>query len=150
MAAIVIYVAWLQRRAAGPRAAALAGFALVFGYAMVAVGVHENHPHMLVLLLLATGLASPRLRLLAVFVLTAYTLNMLALSGLGRFYGTRYMALQPILDAVAALRLGLGLDITLLLVLVNLGAFLALLRWLPSELAAAAEAQRGRAAAERT
>lgn len=139
MGLLVAGVAWLQRRSPGPRAAALAGFVLVFGYASLAVGVHENHPHMMVLLALASGLPWPRLRLIAATALTTYVLNMLALSGLGRFYGPRYMALQPLVEAVAGLRLGLGFDLTLLLALINLAAFAALLRGLPAAFAASAE-----------
>jgi hypothetical protein len=140
MGLLVGWVAWLGRRRAGPHAAALVGFTLVFGYAMLAIGVHENHPHLLVLCLLATGLWSWRLRLIAGMVLTTYTLNMLALSGLGRFYGSRHMALAPLVTRVEGLRLGLGFDITLLLALVNALALVLLVLALPSELAASASA----------
>jgi len=134
MALLVLWVIWSARRHAGSRPAALAGFTLVFGYAMLAIGVHENHPHMLVLCLLATGLASRRLRLIAVFVLSTYTLNMLALSGLGRFYGPRYMGVLPLVAAVERLRLGLGFDVTLALALVNVVVLAVLIPALPSEL----------------
>ena len=42
-----------------------AGALLVLAYGVCAVGVHENHPHPLFLLLCATGLATARLRLAA-------------------------------------------------------------------------------------
>ena len=45
---------------------------------------------------------------------------------LGRFYGTRYQALQPMADAVGSVRLGLGFDLTLLLAAVNAACFAAL------------------------
>jgi hypothetical protein len=134
MALLVLWVIWSARRHAGSRPAALAGFTLVFGYAMLAIGVHENHPHMLVLCLLGTGLASRRLRLVALFVLSTYTLNMLALSGLGRFFGPRYMGILPLVAAVERLRLGLGFDLTLALAVVNVAALAILIPALPSEL----------------
>jgi hypothetical protein len=134
MTLLVAFLAWKHRRAPGPNAAALAGFTLVFGYGMLAVGVHENHPHALVLALLATGLGSRRLRTLAAVVLTTYTLNMLALSGIGRFYGPRYMVLEPLIQSIGGLRMALGLDLTLLLAVVNITAFAALLVWLGGEL----------------
>jgi hypothetical protein len=134
MALLVAWVVWAARRHTGSRPAALAGFTLVFGYAMLAIGVHENHPHMLVLCLLATGLLSRRLRVVALLVLSTYTLNMLALSGLGRFYGPRYMGILPLVAAVERLRLGLGFDVTLALALVNVVVLAMLIPALPSEL----------------
>src|SRR5262245_7379309 len=92
-AAAVVYVAWRQRRAPGPGPASLAGACLVFAYGMLAVGVHENHPHPLMIAMLATGLATRRLAVLATGVSTVYVLNMLCLSGLGRFHGLRYVAI---------------------------------------------------------
>lgn len=134
MALLVAFLMWNHRHAPGPRAAALAGFTLVFGYGMVAVGVHENHPHALALALLATGLGSVRLRVLATAVLTSYSLNMLALSGIGRFYGPRYMAIEPLGRAVGGLRQALGFDLTLVLAVVNIAAFGLLLIGLGREL----------------
>ena len=92
----------------------------VYGYAMVAIGVHENHPHLFVLSLLATGLASLRLRLIAAILLTTYCLNMLALSGLGRFYGSRHMALEPLLGvSVLGGLFGAGLNLALFSILLQ-------------------------------
>ncbi len=139
MALLVFWVVWAARRHAGSRPAALAGFTLVFGYAMLAIGVHENHPHMLVLCLLATGLVSRRLRLVALLVFSTYTLNLLVLSGIGRFYGPRYMALLPLVEAVGRLRLGLGFDLTLALALVNVVVLAILIPALPRELAGSSQ-----------
>ncbi|MBN2370930.1 MAG: hypothetical protein JXO72_10620 [Vicinamibacteria bacterium] len=97
----------------------IAGGVLVFSYGLLAVGVHENHPHALFLILLATGLAQRRWRLFFTGVALSYVLTMLCLSGLGRFYGTRYVAIDPIIDLVLELRMASGLDITLLLVPIN-------------------------------
>ena len=143
MVSLVAFLVWRQHRHPGPRVAALAGFVLVFGYGMLAVGVHENHPHALVLTLLATGLTSRRLRWVAAGVLTTYTLNLAAFSGLGRFYGQRFMALEPLVAAVSSLRVGLGFDLTLLLLPINLAAFAWLLASLESEMAGLAERESG-------
>jgi hypothetical protein len=68
----------------------------------------------------------------------SYFLNMLALSGLGRFYGLRYMELEPLSAAISSLRMGLGFDLTLLLGLLNTALFLFFLASLRSEVASAA------------
>jgi hypothetical protein len=128
------YVLRVQRRVAGPRAAALAGAAVVFAYGMLAVGVHENHPHALVLLLATSGLASRRMHLVFAGVAASYTANMLLLSGLGRFYGARHLAVEPLAGVWPALRLLPGFDLTLSLAVLNVALFAALLRWLPEEL----------------
>jgi hypothetical protein len=137
--------AWVvraQRHVPGPRAAALAGAAVVFAYGMLAMGVHENHPHALPLLLVASGLASRRMRVLFAGVAVSYTANMLLLSGLGRFYGTRHLVIEPLSGAWTALRLLPGFDLSLLLAVLNAVLFAALLHRLPEELrrAEAAEA----------
>jgi hypothetical protein len=85
----------------------------------------------------ATGLYSRRLRLLVSILSGTYLVNMLALSGLGRFYGLRYMELEPLAASIAALRMGLGFDLTLLLGLVNTALFVFFLASLRSEVAAA-------------
>jgi hypothetical protein len=129
--------AWVlraQRRVPGPRAAALAGAAVVFAYGMLAVGVHENHPHALILLLVASGLFSRRMRVLFAGVAASYTANMLLLSGLGRFYGTRHLAVEPLAAVWPALRLLPGFDLTLALAVLNGALFALLLSWLPAEL----------------
>jgi hypothetical protein len=136
------YVLRAQRTVAGPRAAALAGAAVVFAYGMLAVGVHENHPHALVLLLATSGLASRRMQLLFAGVAASYTANMLLLSGLGRFYGTRHLAAEPLAGVWPALRVLPGLDATLLLAVLNVALFAALLSWLPVELRRAEEGAR--------
>jgi hypothetical protein len=125
------HVARLQARHPGPGAAALAGAMLIVGYGQLAIGVHENHPHALVLAFLATGLASPALRRVAAIFLASYVLNMLALSGLGRFSGLRHAAFEPVLAWAPGFRMSLGIDLTLLLAFVNVATFLWLLRALP-------------------
>jgi hypothetical protein len=134
---VVWRVARLQLRHPGPQAAALAGAALVVAYGQVAIGVHENHPHALVLAFLATGLATRRLRRIAAIFMASYVLNMLALSGLGRVSGLRHAPLEPVIAWAAAFRTSLGFDVTLLLAVVNVAVFAWLLRCLPEELAAA-------------
>ncbi|HVR71096.1 MAG TPA: hypothetical protein VMT87_09665, partial [Vicinamibacteria bacterium] len=129
-----VWVLRAQRKVPGARAAALAGAAVVFAYSMLAVGVHENHPHALVLLLVASGLASRRMRVLFAGVAVSYTANMLALSGLGRFYGPRHLVLEPLATAWPALRVLPGFDVTLLLAALNAFLFVWLLRCLPEEL----------------
>jgi hypothetical protein len=133
-AAAAAFIVWRQRRASGPGPAALAGAALVFAYAMLAVGVHENHPHPMFLLLLCTGLASPRLRAVTIAGATVYVLNMLMLSGIGRFYGPRYAALEPAARALSTWRMALGFDFTLALAAANTALFAILLAALPAEM----------------
>jgi hypothetical protein len=133
-AAVAALVAWRQRGRPGPGPALLAGAVLFFAYGMLAVGVHENHPHPLYLLLFATGLAARRLRLLTAATSIVYVLNMLAMSGLGRFYGPRYAALEPLIRAAAGFRMSVGVDVTLLLAVVNLGAFASMLWGLDEDL----------------
>jgi len=117
------------------RAACLAGATLIFAYGTFAIGVHENHPHAMFLAFAATGLSSRRLRALVSVLALSYVANMLALSGLGRFYGLRYMALEPLVASVSSLRMGLGFDLTLALGVLNTGLFLWLLFSLRSEVA---------------
>jgi hypothetical protein len=128
------YVLRAQHKTPGPRPAVLAGAAVVFAYGMLALGVHENHPHAIVLLLVGSGLFSRRLQLLFAGVALSYTANMLALSGLGRFYGPRHLLIEPLTRAWPLLRLAPGFDFTLLLAALNLALFAVLLRSLPGEL----------------
>ena len=137
--AVAAWVARCQLRASGPRAAALAAATLVLAYGQLAIGIHENHPHAFAPALLATGLVTTRLRILAGVFFSTYVLNMLALSGLGRFYGMRYVAIDGLAHAAAAVRLGLGFDVTLVLAVVNVAAFVWLLAALPREMAAASD-----------
>jgi hypothetical protein len=132
------YVACRQRRHAGPRAAVLAAAVLVIAYGQLAIGVHENHPHAFVLALLASGLATRRLQALSALLLTSYVLNMLCLSGLGRFYDLRYAEIEGFVHAVERLRMLPGFDLTLPLAAVNVGCFALLLAHLDDELHAAA------------
>jgi hypothetical protein len=121
------FVLRAQRRAPGPQPAALGAAALVLSYGICAIGVHENHPHAVFLLLLATGLPGRRLRLIFAGLAVTYTLGLVALGGLGRFYGPRYMATSGWSAAVRALRLLPGFDLTLVLAVANLALFVWLL-----------------------
>jgi hypothetical protein len=119
------------------KAACLAGASLVFAYGILAVGVHENHPHSMFLAFAATGLFSKRLRAVVALLSLSYVLNMLSLSSLGRFYGLRYMALEPLAAFVSSLRMSLGFDLTLLLGIVNTALFVFFLASLRREVASA-------------
>jgi hypothetical protein len=123
-----------QRRVPGPRAASLAGAALVIAYAVLALGVHENHPFLALLLLAATGLRSPRVQAIAAGFAASYTANLLLMSGLGRFYGTRHLLVEPLTRVWPALRMWPGFDLTLLLAVANLGLLVAMLASLREEL----------------
>jgi hypothetical protein len=138
---VAAWVARCQWKMAGPRVAALAAATLVLAYGQLAIGIHENHPHAFAPALVATGLLTPRLRILAGVFFTTYVLNMLALSGLGRFYGTRYVAIDSFARASASVRLGLGFDLTLVLAAVNIAAFGWLLVVLRREMLAASGGQ---------
>lgn len=101
----------------------LLGGGLIFAYAMLALGVHHNHPHVMFLAFAATGI---RTRYFAWFVgilSASYVLNLLCLSGIGRFYGARYLALKSMARSAAGLRTALGFDLTLLLAVVNIALF---------------------------
>jgi hypothetical protein len=129
------FVASKHRGIAGSAPACLAGAALFHAYGLLAVGVHENHPHPLFLILAATALASPALKLFAAGVSGIYVLNMLMMSGLGRFHGLRYMWIEPwTMGLAGALRLGLGFDATLALTAVNIALFAFVLARLRREL----------------
>ena len=56
------------------------------------------------------------------------------LEGLGRFYGLRYVALEPSIEAMRGLRMALGFDLTLLLAIVNVAVLAWLLVTLTQEL----------------
>jgi hypothetical protein len=107
----------------GVRSGLLAGATVVFTYGILALGVHQNHPHSMILAFAATGLFSRRLQIAVGIVSLTYVLNMLCLSGLGRFYSLRYMALEPIISWANDLRMSLGFDLTLVLALVNVSVF---------------------------
>lgn len=122
-AAAAVLVWRAQRGRAGATPALAAGALLVLAYGVCAVGVHENHPHPLFLLLVATGLATRRLRVLTAGCALVYVANMLALSGIGRFYGPRYAVLEPLARAAASFRMAAGFDLTLALVVLQFGLF---------------------------
>ena len=135
--AAVVWVARCQRSYRGSRAACLAGASMVFAYAIWALGVHENHPHLIFLCLAATGLASIRLRFVTAALSFSYVLNMLALSGIGRFYGSRHQAWTGLAARLAELRMSLGFDLTLVLAVLNTALFAWLMLRLPEEMAEA-------------
>jgi hypothetical protein len=133
-AGVAAWALWLQRRAPGARAAALAASTLLLAYAMLAIGVHENHPHGLYLTLLATGVLSRRLAWPTGLLFATAVLNIASLSGLGRFYGLRHVALEPWVERIEALRMLPGFDLTLALAAVNLAVLAAWLVALPAEM----------------
>jgi hypothetical protein len=110
-------LAFVLRRA--PTDPVLAGAGSVLAYGILALGVHENHPHPMFLAFLATGFASRKLRTIVSLLAASYLLNMLALSGIGRFYGLRYLEVESLAAAVSSLRMGLGFDLTLALAVLN-------------------------------
>ncbi len=130
----------------GAREACRVGALLFLLYGMVAVGVHENHPHPLFLLLLFAGLPHARARLVAAGAAVVYVGDMLALSGLGRFHGPRFLWLLPWAERAESLRMAAGLDLTLVLALVHLPVFaLALGSWRVPERATLPTGEGGRA-----
>lgn len=134
--ASALAVVALQRRHPGLRPALLAAATLFFTYAMLATGVFENHVHAMFLLLLAGGLLTPRCRVVTAGAAAVYVLDVLAMSGLGRFYTMRYLWLAPSTPLFDRLRMGLGFDLTLVLAVVNLALLAVWWRGLPSALAA--------------
>src|SRR5262249_26091137 len=136
-AAAAVATFLVQRRRPGLRPALLAAATMVFAYAVLATGVFENHVHPLILLMLATGLETRRERVIAAATALVYVLDVLMMSGLGRFYTTRYLALAPLTPDWQALRMGLGFDLTLVLSVANL-VLLAAWAWgLPRRMAEA-------------
>jgi len=120
-ALVAAFILWRKRDVL------VAGGGLMFAYAMLALGVHHNHPHVMFLAFAATGLSS-RIRSWLVGMLGAsYVLNMLCLSGLGRFYGSRYLAIEPLASWALELRWALGFDLTLALAFVNAVLFVVFL-----------------------
>jgi hypothetical protein len=108
-----------QRRRPGLRPALLAAATLVFSYGVLATGVYENHVHPLFLLLLAAGLETRRERVIAAAAAVVYVLDVLMLSGLGRFYTMRYALVAPLTPDWQALRMAMGFDFTLVLSAAN-------------------------------
>ena len=76
--------------------------------------------------------------------MAAYLLNLLLLSGLGRFYGTRYMAVEPLALWLSELRMAAGLDLTLVLAIVNTVVMVVLFAVLPRELKTLERLESGR------
>ena len=143
-AAAAVLVWRAHRNRAGVPAACLAGAMLVLAYGVCAVGVHENHPHALFLLLFATGLASRGLRVLTMGCALVYVANMLMLSGLGRFYGPRYAMLEPLARGLAGLRMAPGFDLTLALAVLQIALFAWALVRLPGQFAVLPDEDAGR------
>ncbi|HXV63363.1 MAG TPA: hypothetical protein VEK15_21870 [Vicinamibacteria bacterium] len=123
-----LWILWRRRNRFAPEALASTAAAVFFAFAMLSTGVYENHPHLVYLLLLFGGLPTSRMRFLAGTATLAYVLNLLVFSGLGRFYGNRYMLLEPMVDALSGLRLTPGFDLTLALALVHVFILLAILK----------------------
>ena len=133
LAAVFVFVR--ARAVPGFRAAALAGAVLMLSYGILGIGVHENHPHLLFFLLALTGLPTKRLAVIGSLLSSLYVVNLLFLSGIGRFYGLRYPDLEPVTRALASLRLAPGVDVTLVLALANTAIFASMLFRLREDLA---------------
>jgi hypothetical protein len=131
--AVFMICRW-HRYQSGAGSACLAGAAAFFSYSMFAMGVHHNHPHLIFLVMAATGLTSRRLQILVGTLTVGYVFNLLMLSGLGRFYGPRYTMLEPATHVISNLRMALGFDLTLLLALVHTFLYVWLMLSLPKEL----------------
>jgi len=125
-----------QRRHPGLRPAMLAGATVFFSYAMLATGAYENHIHTLFLLLLAGGLVTRRGQVVFAVGAIVYVVDMLVMSGLGRFYTWRYLVVEPLTPVFDTVRMGLGFDLTVLLALVDLALFAAWWMGLPAALRA--------------
>jgi hypothetical protein len=78
----------------------LAGATVFFSYAMLATGAYENHIHTLFLLLLAGGLVTRRCQVVFAVGAIVYVVDMLVMSGLGRFYTWRYLVVEPLTTRV--------------------------------------------------
>jgi hypothetical protein len=91
------------------------------------------------LLLSCTGLPTRRLRAVALGSSVVYVLNMLMLSGLGRFYGPRYAALEPAARALATWRMAPGFDLTLVLAAAGIALFAVMLIGLRADMNAVTE-----------
>jgi hypothetical protein len=65
-----------------------------------------------------------------------YVVDMLVMSGLGRFYTWRYLVVEPLTPVFDAVRMGLGFDLTVLLAFVDLALFAAWWMGFPAALRA--------------
>jgi len=128
------WVCWQQRHRPGFEAAVWCGAMIFYAYAILAVGVFENHPHLAFVLFFASGLWSRRAQILCSTAMVSYLVNLLLRSGLGRFYGDRYMVLEPLAGWLGGLRTAPGFDLTLVLAVVNTAVFVALFATLNGEL----------------
>jgi hypothetical protein len=90
---------------------------------------------------LASGLFDRRLRVFAALLSATYVLNMVSLSSLGRFYGLRYLAIEPLAGWLSGVRMGPGFDLTLPLAALNTILFVWLITFLKD--ASSAEAEGG-------
>ena len=96
--------------------------ALFAAYGVLGVGVHVNHPHPLVLLFLAAGMAATAWRWPAWVFIHGYALNILLLEQLGRLAGPRYGALEKVGGLIERIRFGAGFDLTLALAAAHIAA----------------------------
>ena len=116
VAASVLFQA---RRIVTARSAVYVAALLLFSWGILTVGVHDNHNHPLFLLLIATGLRTPFLRVFTAAAATATVLGSVCLHGLGRYYGAQWRSVLPLADQVARLRMAPGFDLTVVLAVVN-------------------------------
>ncbi len=68
-------------------------------WGVLTIGVHDNHNHPLFLLLVATGLRTPFLRVFTAAAATSTLLGSVCLHGLGRYYGTQWRSVLPLADS---------------------------------------------------
>jgi hypothetical protein len=125
--AAIVLVCRALAHAPRPHAVAAAAGALVAAYGALAVGVHVNHTHGMVLLLLASGRRCPGWRGPAWILVSGYAANLVLLEGLGRLDSGRYAVLGGVNEAFERARLGLGFDLTLPLAAAHAAALAVLL-----------------------
>jgi hypothetical protein len=123
LVAVAVVLGRALVRVPRPRATVAAAAALFAAYGVLAVGVHVNHPHPMVLLFVAAGMGGRPWRGAAWTLVVAYTANIVLLEGLGRLHGVRYGPLEAAGAAAETVRMALGFDLTLLLALANAVAF---------------------------
>ncbi len=119
-AAFVICRALASAR--GTAAAVAATGALFAAYGVLAVGVHVNHPHPLVLLFVAAGMTATAWRWPAWVFVHGYALNIVLLEHFGRMAGPRYGPLEKIGGLIERMRFGAGFDLTLALAAAHVAA----------------------------
>jgi hypothetical protein len=126
-ASAVVLLRPMTRRAATAMDTMAAAGGLFAAYGLFAIGVHVNHPHPMVLLLVAAGLSRPGWRWPAWVFIHGYALNILLLEGVGRMFGPRYGALEALPAFFEWLRLAPGFDLTLPLVVMHAAGGAAML-----------------------